>query len=110
MLHTIDKFQYLTSCLIGKDVAAIDRLPISEQNYEISLKTKVKRLGKDEVIMEEHMSPLLAVHPVHNLPDTECLKTLYNKLQTGVRSHEALGVPRISISQYHLRANTACFC
>ncbi|KAL1479391.1 hypothetical protein MTO96_051874 [Rhipicephalus appendiculatus] len=38
------------------------------------------------------MSRLLAVRPVHNLQDTERLRTLYDELQTGVRSLEALGV------------------
>ncbi|KAL1481256.1 hypothetical protein MTO96_034570 [Rhipicephalus appendiculatus] len=38
------------------------------------------------------MSRLLAVRPVHNLQDTERLRRLYDELQTGVRSLEALGV------------------
>ncbi|KAL1422118.1 hypothetical protein MTO96_022421 [Rhipicephalus appendiculatus] len=38
------------------------------------------------------MSRLLAVRPVHNLQDAERLRTLYDELQTGVRSLEALGV------------------
>ncbi|KAL1471758.1 hypothetical protein MTO96_039757 [Rhipicephalus appendiculatus] len=38
------------------------------------------------------MSRLLAVRPVHNLHDTERLRTLYDELQSGVRSLKALGV------------------
>ncbi|XP_037520857.1 uncharacterized protein LOC119397504 [Rhipicephalus sanguineus] len=91
-LHTIDKFQYLTSYLTGKAAAAIDGLPLSDRNYDIAVKTLVERFGRDEVIIEEHMARLLAVRPVHNLHDTERLRTLYDELQTGVRSLEALGV------------------
>ncbi|KAL1473491.1 hypothetical protein MTO96_038629 [Rhipicephalus appendiculatus] len=38
------------------------------------------------------MSRLLAVHPVHNRHDIERLRTFYDKLRSGVRSLEALGV------------------
>lgn len=91
-LHTIDKFQYLTSYLTGKAAAAIDRLPLSGRNYDIAVKTLVERFDRDEVIIEEHMAQLLAVRPVHNLHDTERLRTLHDELQTGVCSLEALGV------------------
>ncbi|XP_070389699.1 uncharacterized protein [Dermacentor albipictus] len=91
-LHPIDKFQYLTSYLTGKAAAAIDGLPLSDRNYEIAVKTLVERFGKDDVIIEEHMSRLLNIRPVHNILDTEWLRTLYDEVQTGVRSLEALGV------------------
>ncbi|XP_065305992.1 uncharacterized protein [Dermacentor albipictus] len=91
-LHPIDKFQYLTSYLTGKAAAAIDGLPLSDRNYEITVKTLVERFGKDDVIIEEHMSRLLNIRPVHNILDTERLRTLYDEVQTGVRSLEALGV------------------
>ncbi|XP_072144712.1 uncharacterized protein [Dermacentor andersoni] len=91
-LHPIDKFQYLTSYLTGKAAAAIDGLPLSDRNYEIAVKALVERFGKDDVIIEEHMSRLLNIRPVHNILDTERLRTLYDEVQTGIRSLEALGV------------------
>ncbi|XP_070380749.1 uncharacterized protein [Dermacentor albipictus] len=91
-LHPIDKFQYLTSYLTGKAAAAIDGLPLSDRNYEIAVKTLVERFGRDDVIIEEHRSRLLNIRPVHNILDTERLRTLYDEVQTGVRSLEALGV------------------
>ncbi|XP_065306118.2 uncharacterized protein [Dermacentor albipictus] len=91
-LHPIDKFQYLTSYLTGKAAAAIDGLPLSDRNYEIAVKTLIERFGKDDVIIEEHMSRLLNIRPVHNILDTEKLRTLYDEIQAGVRSLEALGV------------------
>ncbi|KAL3180433.1 hypothetical protein MRX96_008994 [Rhipicephalus microplus] len=75
-----------------KAAAAIDGLAISYRNYEIAVKTLVKRFGKDEVIIEEHMSRLYAVRLVQNPQDTGRLRTLYDELQTGFRSLEALCV------------------
>lgn len=56
------------------------------------MKTLVERFGKDKIIIEEHMLRLLVLRPVHNLQDTERLRTLYDEFQTGIRNIEALGV------------------
>ncbi|XP_077501027.1 uncharacterized protein LOC144111873 [Amblyomma americanum] len=92
VLSAIAKFQYLTSYLTGKAAAAIEGLSLSNENYAVAIKTLTERFGKEDVIIEEHMSRLLGVRPVHNLHDTERLRTLYDEIQSGVRSLEALGV------------------
>ncbi|XP_070385218.1 uncharacterized protein [Dermacentor albipictus] len=91
-LPAIAKFQYLTSYLTGKAAAAIEGLPISDRNYDIAVKTLIERFGKEDVIIEDHMSSLLGVRPVHDLRDIERLRTLYDEIRSGVRSLEALGV------------------
>lgn len=91
-LPAIAKFQYLTSYLTGKAAAAIEGLPISDRNYDIAVKTLIERFGKEDVIIEDHMSRLLDVRPVHDLRDIERLRTLYDEIRSGVRSLEALGV------------------
>ncbi|XP_072140825.1 uncharacterized protein [Dermacentor andersoni] len=91
-LPAIAKFQYLTSYLTGKAAAAIEGLPISDRNYDIAVKTLIERFGKEDVIIEDHMSRLLDVRPVHDLRDIERLRSLYDEIRSGVRSLEALGV------------------
>ncbi|KAH7958455.1 hypothetical protein HPB49_001870 [Dermacentor silvarum] len=72
--------------------ADIYGLPLSDQNYEIAVKTLVKRFGKHNAIIEEHMSRLLDIRPVHNIHGTEKLRTRYDKVQAGFQSLKALGV------------------
>ncbi|XP_072143108.1 uncharacterized protein [Dermacentor andersoni] len=91
-LPAIAKFQYLTSYLTGKAAAAIEGLPISDRNYDIAVKTLIERFGKEDVIIEDHMSRLLDVRPVHDLRDIERLRSLHDEIRSGVRSLEALGV------------------
>ncbi|XP_075526710.1 uncharacterized protein LOC142558463 [Dermacentor variabilis] len=91
-LPAIAKFQYLTSYLTGKAAAAIEGLPISDRNYDIAVKTLIERFGKEDAIIEDHMSRLLDVRPVHDLRDIERLRSLYDEIRSAVRSLEALGV------------------
>ncbi|KAL1421106.1 hypothetical protein MTO96_023458 [Rhipicephalus appendiculatus] len=92
-LHRVDKMEKMNPvetivrCSLDLGIPAV---------FEIRTDNKYilngKRVLWDEVIIEEHMSRLLAVRPVHNLHDIERLRTLYDELQSGVRSLEALGV------------------
>lgn len=84
LLPAIANLQYLTSYLTRKATAAIEGLPISNRNYNIMVKTLIERFGKEDIIIEEHMSRLLNVHPVHNLNDIERLRTLYDEIQSKV--------------------------
>lgn len=92
-LPAIDKFKYLSSYLTGRAAAAIEGLTLTDRNYEIAVKTLLERFGKDEVIIEDHMSRLLSIRPVLNVEETGRLRMLYDEIQAGVRSLEALGVP-----------------
>ncbi|XP_040064146.1 uncharacterized protein LOC120838345 [Ixodes scapularis] len=91
-LSEIDKFKYLKSYLTAKAATAIEGLQLTGENYTVALDLLKTRFGKKELIVEEHMSRLLAVRTVSNSHNVEKLRLLYDEVETGVRSLEALGV------------------
>ncbi|KAH7959114.1 hypothetical protein HPB49_008346 [Dermacentor silvarum] len=82
----------MMSYLTGKMAANIYGLPLGDQNYEIAVKTLVKRFGNDNAIIEKYLSKLLDIRPVHNIHDTEKLRTRYDEVQAGFQSLKAFGV------------------
>lgn len=91
-LSDIDKFKYLKRYLIGRAAVAIEELPLTTENYQVALDLLTQRFGQTELIVEDHMSRLMAVRAVPDSRNVERLKTLYDQIETGVSSLEALGV------------------
>ncbi|KAG0436495.1 hypothetical protein HPB47_017918 [Ixodes persulcatus] len=67
-------------------------LQLTIENYQVALDRLTQRFRQKDLIVEDHMSRLLAVRAVHDSRNVERLRTLYDQIETGVRSLEALGV------------------
>lgn len=91
-LSNIDKFKYLKSYLMDRAAMAIEGLSVTEQNYNIAVDLLKDRFGRKELIIDDHMEHLLAIRPVHDSANVAGLRSMYDQIQTGVRSLEALGV------------------
>ena len=89
-LATVTKFTYLQSLLKGEASAAISGLALTEANYVTACDILQQRFGRRERIVFGHIQELL------NLTSTgrtvEALWTLYDKLQTHIRSLESLDI------------------
>ena len=95
-LSHIDKFNYLNSLLEGQAQRAIQRLPMTEDNYEAAVNILNQRFAKPQQIISAHMDELLKI-PVCNGDKPWQLRFVYDKVSVHVRGLEALGV---NSSQY----------
>ncbi|XP_064463439.1 uncharacterized protein LOC135374405 [Ornithodoros turicata] len=91
-LSSIDKFKYLKSYITGKAASAIEGLQMTEENYPIATDILKERFGSNNLIIDDHMSRLLHIKRVHDVTNVQKLRAMFDELQTGVRSLEALGV------------------
>lgn len=81
-LSEIDKFKYLKSYLTGKAAAAIEGLAVTTENYRVAIDLLKERFGQKELIIESHMSRLLAIKPVHDSRNVNALRSLYDETET----------------------------
>ncbi|XP_040077410.1 uncharacterized protein LOC120849287 [Ixodes scapularis] len=89
---TTPRFKYLKSYLTGKAAAAIEGLAVTAENYKVAIDLLKERFGQQELIIESHLSRLLEIKPVHDSRSVNALRALYDEVETGVRSLDALGV------------------
>lgn len=89
-LPVISKFTYLLSLLSGEALGALDGLSLVESNYQIARDILLKRYGRTERIVFCHIQELMNLSFIGDT--TSHLWTLYDKLQTHVRSLESLGI------------------
>lgn len=81
-LSETDKFKYLNNYLTAKAATAIEGLKIAAEKYPVALDILKTRFGKKELIIDEHMSRLLAVKTVGNSYNMEKLRLLYDEVET----------------------------
>ena len=96
-LPEITKFTYLKSVLKG-DKLSVEGLALTSANYTVAMNILESRFGRTEHIITSHIEELLNIN-VPKQPKVSVLWELYDKLQTHMRSLEALG---ISGKQYDL--------
>ena len=78
------------SLLKGEALSAINGLALTDANYETARSILQQRFGRKERIVFAHIQQLLNLScPGHSTAD---LWSLYDKLQTHIRSLDALGV------------------
>ena len=61
-LTKIDKFSYLVSLLEGSASRVIERLPVTEENYDSAVEILKKRFGKPQQLISAHMEELLRLN------------------------------------------------
>lgn len=87
----INKFSYLQSLLGGDALSTIRGLSLTEDNYEIAKSLIRDRYGRKERIIFSHIQRLLNIE-VSNVRVVSKLWTVYNELQSNIRSLDNLGV------------------
>ena len=91
-LSNIDKYTYLQSLLEGSAREAISGLPLTSDNYEEAISILEARFGDKQRIIHRHMDILLGIDAVTSIHNLTALRKLYDKVETNVRSLDALGV------------------
>ena len=89
-LPSVSKFTYLQSLLKGEALSAINGLALTDANYEIARELLQQRFGRRERIVFSHIQELLNITTTSKT--TSDLWSLYDKLQTHIRSLETLEI------------------
>ena len=95
-LSNIDKFNYLSSLLESSAADAISGLAITSNNYEEAISVLKRRFGNKQLIISRHMDALLNLETVTSLHNLKGLRTLYDSIESHVRSLGSLGVSSAS--------------
>ena len=91
-LENIEKMNFLISYLEGEAENVIKVLQLSNENYRIALEMLKSRFGDTQVLITAHMSKLLSLGNVPIFSDVKGLRTLYDEVETQVRSLQNLGL------------------
>lgn len=97
-LSDTEKFLYLRAALTGKAAAAVSGIQGTEQNYEYAVKTLKERFGRQDVLVQEHLTQLLSLQHVKSLDDVSALRRLHDHVQRNIAGLTTLGVPPDSYS------------
>ena len=90
-LSSVDKFNYLHALLEGQAAQAIQRLTLSESNYQLAVEILHERFGKTQQIISAHMDELLKL-PTCTWDKPGQLRIIYDKIKINGRGLERLGV------------------
>jgi len=88
-LSPVEKMNYLRAQLEGDAADVISGLPLTNANYEQSIKLLEERYGQNEVIINAHYTSLMDL-PVSS-SQTSALRKNYDLIEKHLRSLEALG-------------------
>lgn len=88
----MDKLKYLRSYLSGKAEGVISGLATTNESYNTAIDLLKERFCHKSLIVNDHMRRLLNLCKVRSCEDFEGLQSLYEKVQTRVRSLCNLGV------------------
>ena len=88
-LSPVEKLNYLRAQLEGDAADVISGLPLTNANYEQSIKLLKERYGQNEVIINVHYTSLMDL-PVSS-GQTSALRKNYDLIERHLRSLEALG-------------------
>ena len=91
-LHDVEKFAYLRSFLAGDALRLIGGLAVTSENFRAAMQLIEKRFGNKQIIVNSHMEALIKVAPVKTADDNKGMRELYDKVETNLRSLEALGI------------------
>ena len=89
-LSSIEKMNYLISYLSDDALRCIKGLQLSNQNYETAKQMLEKRFGNKQLVISSHVKKLLDLEFIDS-KDIKGLRTLYDKIETEIRSLDALG-------------------
>ena len=91
-IPAVEKFTYLRSFLSGEAASAVKGLALTEANYTEAWDILKTRFGSKQVIVNSHMDALIKLHPVMSMEQTKKIRTLYDEIETNLRSLKSIGV------------------
>lgn len=91
-ISDVEKFTYLKSYLNGDAETAICGLALNSENYEVALNILKERFGRNDIIVDAHMTKLLNLNPVRKSYDVSALRRLFTECQTHIRGLENNGI------------------
>ena len=92
-LTDIDKFIYLQSLVTKTAKEAINGLALTADNYTQAIAILEKRFGDKQLIINKHMELLLGIETITSSNQLAGLRRMYDRVESNIRSLEALGVP-----------------
>ncbi len=95
-LSDIDKFNYLRGLLQRTALEAISGLALTAANYQEAVSILEKRFGNKPQIVAKHMDVLIHVDAVSSPNNVKGLRSLYDLVESNVRSLRSLGVESAS--------------
>ncbi|KAH7958589.1 hypothetical protein HPB49_003075 [Dermacentor silvarum] len=93
-LTDVDKFTYLRSVLTGDAALAIAGLPQTASCYGDALDILKRHFATDDLIIQDHMQPVIDLQPVRSSNDLRGLGSLYDIVQSQTRALKTIGVPQ----------------
>lgn len=66
----------MKSYLIGRAAIAIEGIQLTAQNYKVALNLVTQRFGQTDLIVEDHVSQLMAVRAVYDPRNVETRGTV----------------------------------
>ncbi|GFY53316.1 integrase catalytic domain-containing protein [Trichonephila inaurata madagascariensis] len=91
-LTKVDKFSYLKSLLGGVAGNVVNGFTLSDDNYDNALILLKERIGREEIVVNVHMSKFLNLYPVKDSNNIIGLRKLYDICKIQIRSLESLNV------------------
>ncbi|KAL1464015.1 hypothetical protein MTO96_027049 [Rhipicephalus appendiculatus] len=92
-LTGIEKFKYLKTYLAGAAKRAIEGVRLTEVNYNIAVKVLTERIGRKDLLVDDHIDSLLAIEPIETSSHVSRLRDLYEQIQFRTGCLESLGMP-----------------
>ncbi|KFM70677.1 hypothetical protein X975_07806, partial [Stegodyphus mimosarum] len=100
-LTPIDKSSYLKSLLVGSAYNVVAGFSITEENYKSAVDLLKNRFGRQDLVINAHMSKLLNMKQVKNAANVKKLRELYDSCKIQITNLNSLGVTAGSYG--HLR-------
>ncbi|XP_077553403.1 uncharacterized protein LOC144168258 [Haemaphysalis longicornis] len=91
-LSSVEKFLYLRMSLTGKAAAVVSGLQATEDNYSSAVDMLKERFGRQDILVQEHLTQLLNLPQVKALNDVAALRRLHDHVQKNTGALKTLGV------------------
>nr|XP_042909442.1 uncharacterized protein LOC110282014 [Parasteatoda tepidariorum] len=98
-LSNVEKFHYLKNSLGGLALNSIKGFCLTDSNYDKCIKLISDRFGREDLVINGHMTKLLNLEPVKNSSNLRAFRNLYDQLEINIRSLESLKVASGSYGQ-----------
>ena len=91
-LTGVQKLQFLKTSVQGSAKSTLDKLTITEANYEIAWQTLLKRYDNPRILVTQHLSTLASI-PIIKREDSTALQDLMDTLNTKKAALRSLDCP-----------------
>ncbi|XP_040078996.1 uncharacterized protein LOC115317588 [Ixodes scapularis] len=106
-LSGVEKLLYLRTVLTGKAAAAVSGIQATENSYAYAVELLKERLGKKDVLVQEHLTQRLNLPKVKALSDVGALRRLHDHVHRNIPWLRTLGIDSDS---YGALLCAALFC